>query len=154
LTSVLQHGTGDFRVVVVDDASTDPVLVAWLDHLARTDERVLLLRNDANQGFVKSANRGMNADALRDVLLLNSDTEVPAGFLARLRAALRHTPETGIVSPLTNDGTILSVPQWMVANPLPDGLDLAAFDALVAGTSPCARPEIVTAHGFCMLMRR
>lgn len=154
LASVLRHGTGDFRLVVVNDASTDPVLVARLDHLARTEPRVLLLRNDANQGFVKSANRGMNADALRDVLLLNSDTEVPPGFLDRLRSAVRHTPATGIVSPFTNDGTILSLPRWMISNPMPEGLDVAAFDALVAGTSPRLRPEIVTAHGFCMLIRR
>jgi len=154
LASVLRHGTGDFRLVVVDDASTDPVLVAWLDHLAQNESRVVLMRSAVNQGFVKSANRGMNADSTRDVLLLNSDTAVPAGFLDRLRDAAQHTERTGIVSPFTNDGTILSLPRWMVANPLPDGLDLDAFDALVAGTSPRRRPEIVTAHGFCMLIRR
>ena len=154
LASVLRHGTGDFRLVVVDDASTDPVLVARLDHLARTEPRVLLLRNEVNQGFVQSANRGMNADSTRDVLLLNSDTEVPSGFLDRLRRAARHTARTGIVSPFTNDGTILSLPRWMTANPLPEGLDVESFDALVAGTSPRTCPEIVTAHGFCMLIRR
>ena len=154
LASVLRNGTGDFRLVVVDDASTDPVLVAWLDHLARTEPRVVLLRNGVNQGFVKSANRGINADSTRDVLLLNSDTEVPSGFLDRLRDAVRHTPRTGIVSPFTNDGTILSLPRWMVANPLPEGVDVDSFDAMVAGTSSRLRPEIVTAHGFCMLIRR
>jgi len=154
LASVLRHGSGDFRLVVVDDASNDPTLVARLEHLAADDARVVLLRNDVNLGFVKSANRGMMHGPDRDVLLLNSDTEVPAAYLDRLRAAAAHTPRTGVVSPLTNDGTILSVPEWMTANPLPEGLDLAAFDALIAATSARLRPEIVTAHGFCMLIRR
>ena len=154
LMSVLQHGRGDFRLVVVDDASTDPTLTARLERLAASDARVVLLRNDANVGFVKSANRGMTLDAGRDVLLLNSDTEVPAGFLERLQATAEHTPRTGIVSPFTNDGTILSLPEFMAANRLPEGLDVAAFDALIAGTSARLRPEIVTAHGFCMLIRR
>lgn len=154
LRSVLRHAAGDVRVVVVDDASRDAGLVAWLDDLAARENRVVLLRNPRNVGFVKSANRGMAAGPGRDVLLLNSDTEVPAGSLERLRAAAHHDARTGIVSPFTNDGTILSLPEWMVANPLPAGLDVAAFDALVAGTSARARPEIVTAHGFCMYLRR
>lgn len=154
LASVLRHGTGDFRLVVVDDASTDAELRAALDRLAARDRRVLLLRNDVNQGFVRSANRGMAAGPGRDVLLLNSDTEVPARFLERLHAAARHTERTGIVSPFTNDGTILSLPVWMVANPMPAGVDLATFDALLEATSPRTRPEIVTAHGFCMYIRR
>jgi len=154
LASVLRHAHGDVRVVVVDDASKDAALVAALDTLAAREPRIVLLRNPENLGFVKSANRGMTAGPGRDVLLLNSDTEVPAGFLERLRAAARHDARTGIVSPFTNDGTILSLPEWLVPNALPDGLDLATFDAILAVTSARARPEIVTAHGFCMLVRR
>ena len=45
----------------------------------------------------------------------------------RLRRAVRHTARTGIVSPFTNDGTILSLPRWMTANPLPAGLDATAM---------------------------
>src|SRR6185295_15813545 len=43
---------------------------------------------------------------------------------------------------------------FVAANPLPEGLGVAGFDALIAATSARLRPEIVTAHGFCMLIRR
>ena len=81
---------GRLPPVVVDDASIGSRAGRALDHLARTEPRVVLLRNQVNQGFVQSANRGMNADSTRDVLLLNSDTEVPSGFLDRSRRAVAH----------------------------------------------------------------
>ncbi len=155
LASLLAHIPTDARLVLIDDASRDAQLVARLDDLAARDPRILLLRNAESHGFVSSANAGLREARARghDALLLNSDTIVPAGFLERLRSAAHHTPRTGIVSPLTNNGTICSVPEFMHANPLPEGLDSDAFDALVRATSPRQRPEIFTAHGFCMLLR-
>ena len=68
--SVLRHARGDWRLVIVDDASRDPELVAWLDRVAREQDRVVLLRNSENRGFVGSANRGFAHAAGRDVVLL------------------------------------------------------------------------------------
>src|SRR5436305_1729004 len=110
--SVLQHATGSFRLLLVDDASTEPAMRGVLAELAN-DERVVLLRNTSNLGFVATANRGMKASTEGDVLLLNSDTEVFEGFLDRLRTAAHRDPATGIGSALSNNATILSVPEWL-----------------------------------------
>src|SRR4030095_12858710 len=64
-----------FSVVVVDDASPEPAIASYLDALAAAG-RVELARNEHNLGFVQSVNRGMAMHADRDVVLLNSDTEV------------------------------------------------------------------------------
>ncbi|TMA33512.1 MAG: glycosyltransferase, partial [Deltaproteobacteria bacterium] len=106
--SVLRHARGDWRLVLVDDASTDPELAAYLDRVAESHPPVRLLRNAANLGFVRTANRGMRAAEGRDVLLLNSDTIVTAGFLERLQACVYADHRTGIVSPLSNNATICS----------------------------------------------
>jgi GT2 family glycosyltransferase/glycosyltransferase involved in cell wall biosynthesis len=153
IASVLAHAPADAGVVIVDDASDDAGLRRWLDALPGRDARVRLLRNAANLGYVGSANRGLRELPGRDIVLLNSDTVVPAGFAERLADAARHTPSTGIVSPFTNNGTIFGLPVFMRDNPLPEGLDSDAFDALVAGISLRRRPQVVTAHGFCVYLR-
>ena len=84
--SILRHATGDWRLVLVDDASTDAALVAFLKQTAEHHPCVLLLRNEQNSGFVVSANRGMREARGRDVILLNSDTIVTEGFIDKLIA--------------------------------------------------------------------
>jgi GT2 family glycosyltransferase/2-polyprenyl-3-methyl-5-hydroxy-6-metoxy-1,4-benzoquinol methylase len=151
--SVLRHGTGDFRLVLVDDASPDPGIAEDLAAMARRDPRVVVLTNPANRGFVATANRGMAHAAGRDVLLLNSDTEVFEGFLDRLRAAIDQDPRTAVVSPFSNNATICSIPQFARDNAIPDGYTPERFARLVAATSRRARPELPTAVGFCMWIR-
>ncbi len=152
LESVLRHARGDVRLVPVDDASTDRELVAWLDDLARLEPQVRLLRNPENLGFVGTANHGMREAGERDVLLLNSDTVVSEGFLDGLQAAAYADERPCIVSPLSNNATIVSVPEFCGENRLPDGYGLDEMAALVASSSLHLRPELPTAHGFCMYL--
>jgi GT2 family glycosyltransferase/glycosyltransferase involved in cell wall biosynthesis len=151
LESVLRHGTGDFRLVVVDDASTEPGLRDDLEALA-ADSRVFLLRNEENCGFVKTANRGMRLAQGRDILVLNSDTEVFAGFLDRLRDAATADDAGGIVTPFSNNATIFSVPSFG-DHPIPEGHTGESMAAMIAAISRRLRPEMPTAVGFCMYLR-
>jgi len=153
VASVLRHARGDFRLVLVDDASEDPSLVSWLDEQAARSERVQLLRNDVNRGFVASANRGLRNAGGRDVVLLNSDTIVTRGFLQKLAECAYASDDTGIVSPFTNNGTICSIPRFLEANEIPASFTVDEFAALVARASRRRRPELVTAVGFCMYVR-
>jgi GT2 family glycosyltransferase/glycosyltransferase involved in cell wall biosynthesis len=138
--------------VPVDDASTDRQLVAWLDELARREPQVRLLRNPENLGFVGTANHGMREAGDRDVLLLNSDTVVGDGFIARLQATAYADDRPSIVSPLSNNATIVSVPEFCGDNPMPEGYTLDELSALVTASSLRLRPELPTAHGFCMYL--
>jgi len=84
------------RVIVIDDRSPEPELSAWLSGLAN-DGRIALVRNRRNQGFVASVNTGITTAGAHDVVLLNSDTEVPAGWLARLAGHAYATPRVASV---------------------------------------------------------
>ncbi|MDG2308354.1 MAG: glycosyltransferase [Candidatus Binatia bacterium] len=153
IASVLRHAGGDFRLVIVDDASPTPELRADLDRIASEQDRVVLLRNDVNQGFVVSANRGLRHADGRDVVLLNSDTIVTRGFLSKLTACAYEDDVTGIVSPLTNNGTVCSVPRFMEDNEIPASLTVDQFGILIERASRRRRPDLVTAVGFCMFVR-
>ena len=151
--SVLRHARGDWRLVLVDDASTDPELIAWLDHQPSRTPRIVLLRSEHNRGFVASANRGMRHAGARDVLLLNSDTIVTRRFLEKLADCAYGSPDTGIVTPFTNNGTICSIPRFLEPNEIPAPLSVDQFAALVSRVSRKRRPELVSAVGFCMYVR-
>lgn len=71
-----------FELIVVDDCSPEPEVGALVDDLAASG-RIRLLRNERNRGFVASVNRAMALHPERDVVLLNSDTEVANDWLDR-----------------------------------------------------------------------
>src|SRR2546425_4588458 len=81
--SVLEHSTGDWRLLLIDDASPDPAIRAYFSELrARRLLRGTLLANEKNIGFTLTANRGL-AEARREagILLLNSGNVVTPGWL-------------------------------------------------------------------------
>jgi len=140
------------QVIVVDDRSPEAALSAWLDTLAAAG-RITLLRNRRNLGFVASANRGIEAAGTHDVALLNSDTEVPHGWLRRLAAQAYAAPRIASVSPFSNNATICGYP-CEEGGPLPLGLDLATIDGVCRGVNAGRGVEVPTTVGFCMYIRR
>ena len=143
-----------WRLVVINDASPEPELHAWLRDQALRDARITLLENATNLGFVGTVNRGMALAEGHDVLLLNSDTEVASDWLDRLRAAAYSAPDVATATPFSNNATICSYPRFCSDNPLPSGFDTARMDALCAQTNAGAVLDIPTGVGFCMYIRR
>ena len=141
------------EVVVIDDASPEPALSAWLRVLAQ-EGRITLRAHASNLGFVASANEGMALHPERDVVLLNSDTEVAPGWLDRMAACARREPNVATVTPFTNNGSVCSYPRSAVSNPLPAGMDTAALDALFAEVNRGIAIDIPVGVGFCLYVRR
>ncbi len=145
--------TTAFAIVAVDDASPDPGIARYLDELA-DGGRIILVRNESNLGFVRSVNRGMALHAERDVVLLNSDTEVANDWLDRLHRCAHTRPDIGTVTPFSNNATICSYPFDGWRGGVPGTLGLAALDRLFAATNAGQSVDLPTAVGFCMYIRR
>ena len=143
-----------YRLIVINDASPDSELSAWLRDKAAQEPRITLLENDSNLGFVGTVNRGMALTSDHDVLLLNSDTEVANDWLDRLRSAAYRHDNVATVTPFSNNATICSYPRFCSDNPLPTGYNTAQLDALCAQTNPGAAVDVPTGVGFCMYIRR
>lgn len=154
LESLLASPTAMSRhLIVVDDASPEPALSAWLRGLAATGAIELVVHGQ-NRGFVASVNEGMARHPDRDVLLLNSDTEVAPGWLDRLAACAASGPAIGTVTPFSSNATICSYPRTLAANALPEGETTASLDAAFAAANAGRSAGIVTAVGFCMYITR
>ncbi|HST76255.1 MAG TPA: glycosyltransferase [Acetobacteraceae bacterium] len=140
------------QIVVVDDRSPEPELSAWLDRVNGTG-RITLIRNRRNLGFVASVNRGMQLSAAADVVLLNSDTVVPPGWLRRLAGHAHAEPRVASVSPFSNNATICSYPSEQ-GGPMPAGLTVREMDAACREANGGRSVEVPTTVGFCMYIRR
>lgn len=153
LRTVLDHSDDLPRdIIVVDDCSPEPAVSDFLRELA-ADGSITLLRNESNRGFVASVNRGMAAAGNRDVVLLNSDTEVPAGWLTRLAGHAYSAPRIGTVTPFSNNATICSWPS-IAGGPLPPGRTIAEMDEAFRAANRGRQVDLPTAVGFCMYIRR
>ncbi len=140
------------RVIVVDDHSPEPKLSAWLDQQSAAGH-IMLVRNRRNQGFVASVNVGIEAAGSHDVVLLNSDTEVPHGWVARLAGHAYATPRVASVSPFSNNATICSYPS-IDGSPPAFGLEVEELDAVCRAANGGRNVELPTTVGFCMYIRR
>lgn len=148
LKSVAETVPPDTEVLLIDDASTDeriqPLLRSWINETG-TCRRMLL--HEKNRGFVATANHGMRL-ANSDVVLLNSDTEVGKGWLQHLADCLHSDNSIATATPWSNNGEIVSVPDFCASNPVPDNLHAVA--GVIASCGQPVYPEIPTAVGFCM----
>jgi len=86
-------------VVVVDNGSTDASVA-----VARKWEGVRVVDVGSNVGFARANNMGMRESRGDAILLLNSDTIVPAGAIDRLIGELDGDPDVAIVGPRLVDG--------------------------------------------------
>lgn len=82
-------------VIVVDNASSDGTVEA----LRTRWPRVRLIESGANLGFAAANNLGIRASTSELVLLLNSDTLVPAGALDAMVTELLAAPDVGALGP-------------------------------------------------------
>ncbi len=153
LDSVLADLPRWAHVHVVDDASPDPEAAVALRRLA-DEGRITLEVNPENLGFPASANVGMRHDPERDVVLLNSDTLTPPGWLESLREAAYGASSIGTATPLSNDATILSYPSTEHGNAIPDLPETARLNALCHTANAGLVVDIPSAVGFCVYIKR
>lgn len=159
LRRVLDHTDLPWRLIVIEDRSSDaqvrPWLRAWHAGLAPDlAARVMVIENEANLGFIRSVNRALAA-ALpfgNHVVLLNSDAFVPAGWASRLIRPLLDHDDVATVTPMSNDAEIFNIPVICQREQLQPG-EGDAIDQVAARFFPGADlADAPTGVGYCMAM--
>lgn len=154
--SVLAHSSGDWRLLLIDDASPQIAIRTYFSGLrARGLPQVTLLRNERNLGFTLTANRGMReARTDADVVLLNSDTVVTRSWLDKLRRCAASDPRIGTITPFSNNAEICSLPRFCANNPWPSSEDPATLVRALELSAVPTYPDLPTGVGFCFYVRR
>ncbi len=142
-----------FELVVINDVSPDRDLSAELRDLAEQG-LFTLIENTKNRGFVGTANLGMRLHPTRDVVLLNADTEVYGNWLDRLRCVAYRHDRCGTVTPLSNNATICSYPEFLHDNASLLEVSFAELDDLASRVNYGMEVESPTGVGFCLYLKR
>ena len=94
LSSLEKQTFRSFRVLVVDNASTD----GSLEFMAEKYPDIEVVALDQNYGFSRAVNEGIRRSRAPYVLLLNNDTTVDPHFLEEMVKAIRISPSIFSVS--------------------------------------------------------
>lgn len=142
-------------LVLINDKSPDEKILPMLKEFKNNhpELNIDIIDSEQNLGFVKSVNIGMK-HSNNDVILLNSDTEVTLNWLDKMQYVAYVKENVATVTPLSNNATLASVPNFLEENTLPDYLTLEEYAQTIEECSFNSYPELTTAHGFCMYIRR
>lgn len=147
----------DHRILLIDDGSEDPSIQPMLTSFAsRHPARVRLVTLAENFGFVAAVNHGLHlARAIGEhVILLNTDTLPPDGWIGRLIGPILSDPDVASVTPLSNAAEIASIPSRGAETALCEAL-VQSLDSVAAGLGTEWRGVgIPTGIGFAMAMNR
>ncbi len=128
IESIIRYTDFPYRLILVDNGS-EPETKTYLERLAAEyPERVFLIRNETNLGWVGAINQGLKeSNASEYVSIQNNDIEVSPGWLRGLIDVAQCDKKIGLVNP-----------SWESDNP----------------RSNDRYTEIDYCRGFCMLIKR
>lgn len=142
-----------FNLIVIEDAGPTPELRAMLKELSEKFS-FEYHENEENKGFVLTCNFGFQLHPQRDVILLNSDTEVFDGWIDTIINCAVRNPKAGTITAMSNNATICSYPffceDFSYQYEIPD----AELNKLFFSENKFNTVKTPTGVGFCMYIRR
>lgn len=156
IASIIKHtDLNKNRLILINDKSTDETILGLLNTYKEKNPElnIVVLDNEVNLGFVGTVNKGMKYSE-HDVILLNSDTEVSDFWVEEMEKCAYSQEDVATVTALSNNATLASVPNGLQPNQLPDSITFDEYAHIVYTRSLHRYPQIPTAHGFCMYIRR
>lgn len=142
------------RLIIINDKSSDERISPFLEEQMRQGGNILVIHNEKNMGFSANINAGISQSDENDIILLNSDTVLTSGWLEKIVKCAYSSPSIGTVTPLSNNATLCSIPEFCEENVLPEGLNLDETADIVERHSLKKYPRISVANGFCMFVKR
>ena len=137
------------KIIIVDDSGQPGYENAINDlilHLSLNKNIFTIIKNSVNLGFKESVNTAWHLTESEIVVLINSDIELPSGWIQRLLAPFE-IANVALVTPLaTNSGANLTLnlqsrANWNIAN------------KEISRLKPTF-PDACTAIGYCLAIRK
>lgn len=144
--SIEKHTEQTYELIIIDNASTD----GSLEYL-RSIENVILVENKENIGCPPARALALPLAKGNFVVLLDNDTVVTEGWIAKFKAHFKRYPDIGILGPRSN---YVSGAQLVQDVPYKDVPGLEAFARKWADDH---KGHLIPTHrlvGFCMFMSR
>ena len=134
------------EILLINDCSNKDT-TQFLRDFVVTNDSFILLENDENLGFVKTCNKGMKIANGEIIVLLNSDTIVPAGFCKRIKSCFDSDKSIGVASPISSNSSAYYIK-------MPHNKNLEQMNKLLRKNHKASYPTILSAEGFCFCIRK
>jgi GT2 family glycosyltransferase/glycosyltransferase involved in cell wall biosynthesis len=151
IPQILERSDLPFRLILVNDCSPDKEVKLFLETFS-SQKNVTIINNKTNLGFTGSVNKALR-EIKNDVVILNTDTEVPFRWLSRLFNPIFTDPTVATVTPFSNCATIASFPKFN-DNPIFENLTVDKIDDIFSTVVKPSHIEMPTGIGFCMAMSK
>ena len=158
IDTVLKNTDVPFNLYLLNDKSTDIRIYEYLERiksilLPSKCNKLIVVNNEENLGFVKNVNNGFGMSR-NDIVILNTDTEVPPNWLSRLIRPYIEDNTVCTVTPFSNCATICSFPEFCKDNVLPSNMSVDEVDMVFSKFASNKPIKVPTGVGFCMFMSR
>lgn len=158
IDTVLKNTDVPFNLYLLNDKSTDKRIYEYLERIKSISlpskcNKLIVVNNEENLGFVKNVNNGFGISR-NDIVILNTDTEVPPNWLSRLIRPYIEDNTVCTVTPLSNCATICSFPEFCKDNVLPSNMGVDEVDMVFSKFASNKPIKVPTGVGFCMFMSR
>lgn len=158
IESVYKNTNTVYNLYLINDCSTDERVKEYLQNLKSQPkpeylQALKVIEHTDNLGFIRTVNEGFFISE-NHIVILNTDTEVPQGWLSRLLRPITEDERIASVTPFSNCATICSFPDFCQDNVLPEGVSISELDVLFSKYGSRKIIEIPTGVGFCMAINR
>ncbi|MBD8524892.1 glycosyltransferase [Pseudoxanthomonas sp. CAU 1598] len=151
--------SADQRLILVNDGS-ELETTRMLREFSVDSPFVVLLEHPIGRGYTKAANHGLRHSTAEFVVLLNSDTIVPRGWVQGMLNCAFSSERIGLVGTMSNAASWQSIPDCLgfdgqfVVNPLPPGVSVSRMAQLTRLHPAAGFPRVPLLNGFCLGIKR
>lgn len=150
--SIYNNTDLDYNLIVVNDASPDKKVLPLLNkYQKKFGNKMTLINNETNRGFIFSVNTALKT-IKNHCVLVNTDVVLPKNWASKLFTPIYLDKKVASVTPFSNNATIFSLPK-MNENELLGDLEEINKTLSVINT-PFKKIKLPTGVGFCMAMNK
>lgn len=150
--SIYNNTDLDYNLIVVNDASPDKKVLPLLNkYQKKFGNKMTLINNETNRGFIFSVNTALKT-IKNHCVLVNTDVVLPKNWASKLFTPIYLDKKVASVTPFSNNATIFSLPK-MNENELLGDLEEINQTLSIINT-PFKKIKLPTGVGFCMAMNK
>jgi GT2 family glycosyltransferase len=135
------------KVLLMNDNSDSNTVELLYNLKDKYPEKIEIISNEANLGFVKNSNKGIANSHAEYLLLLNSDCLISKNTIPKLISHLKKNKNIGLISPVASNAANLTLEIF-------EGFSYTQMDALLEKKFKGMNFDAVTIVGNCLMITR
>ena len=157
LPTLFENTTQAHRFIFIDDSSPDAETISYIHEQICQRDDCLFLQNEKNLGFPGTVNRAVEVVRSDFFIILNTDVQVPKGWLERMIAPFISDSTICTTTPFTNAGGVFfGFPYFCDDYKITETEEMYYWDNIFQRMTihNQAELEFINGTGYCMGIRK